>query len=473
MQTLQVMKFGGSSLANAQRIENVADIIARDKAGQLTVVASAMQGVTDRLVLAFDAASQGGDMKAAKKQLEAIHQQHAEAIDALPLSKSEAKQLQAHIGKLEDALLKDLQAVKGREYSKRLYDRVVSYGERMSVLLLAATLQAKSVQAQPVEATELIVTNDRFGDAEPILDASTKKASAYLRPIMEDGVVPVVTGFIAATVSGELTTLGRGGSDYTSTILGYCLDAHEVVIWTDVTGVMTADPRVISDAKTISELSYEEAAELSFYGAKVLHPLTMLPASQKNIPIYIKNTFDSTAEGTRIISHRLHSTGVVKAVTTLNGLSKITVQGTGTPGASLYLSKIIEALSKENIDILVLLQSSSDHNTMLMVRSYVASEAVDCITKVLVGQTTTSRNEAVHVESDISVVAVVGDGIHATPGLAAEVFSSLAVSGVEALAITYGSSTNNLSFAIKTADAHNAVRSLHQTFQLVAGEAEE
>lgn len=462
------MKFGGSSVADAARIINVAEIIAKNSKGQLVVVVSAMQGVTDMLVEAFDAAS-SGDITVVTQGVEAIRLRHDAAIDALSLDSKDAERLRAAVTKLGTALEKDLKAVHvSKSYDKQDYDRIVSYGERLSILLVAAALMARRVTAEAVEASELIVTNNRFGDAEPILEASTKKASERLKPILKKGIVPVVTGFIGATVGGKLTTLGRGGSDYTSTILAYCLDAQEVIIWTDVTGVMTADPRVISDAQTISELSYEEAGELSFYGAKVLHPLTMLPASQKNIPIYIKNTFDPTAKGTRIVPHRLRVTGVVKAVTTLNGLSMITVRGTGS-SAPLYVAKIIEGLLQRNIDILVLLQSSSDHNTVLMVRSYVAEEAASCIAKILVGKSTTDSGDNIHIEPDVSMVAVVGDGIHATRGLAADVFSSLAVSGVEAMAIAYGSSKHNLTFAIKTADAHNAVRSLHQAFQLVEG----
>jgi aspartate kinase len=462
------MKFGGSSLANAERINNVAEIVAKAKAGQVVVVVSAMQGVTDLLIGTLEAAY-GGNTKVAQQKLADIHDKHQQAVHELSLEKDAITELETQLASLEQQLQQQLeQVVPEDSYSKQTYDAVVSFGERTSVLLLAAALQAKQVATKPVTASELIVTNDRFGDAEPLLDASTKKTVARLQPLLKKGIVPVVTGFIGATKDGLLTTLGRGGSDYTSTILGYCLDADEVTIWTDVTGVMTADPRVISDAQTISALSYEEAAELSFYGAKVLHPLTMLPASQKNIPIYIKNTFDPSAAGTRIYSHRLHTTGVVKAVTTLNGLSMITVRGTGE-FSPVYLPKMIDALLRRNIDILVLIQSSSDHNTVLMVRSYVAEEAAECILNTLVGSSHSAQTDLVHIEADISVVAVVGAGIHTLPGMVAEVFSSLAVSGIEARAIAYGSSKHNLSFAIKTADTHNAVRSLHQAFQLVEG----
>lgn len=466
MQAVHIMKFGGSSVGDATRLSNVADIIQQQRRGALVVVVSAMAGVTDLLIAALTAAGQG-ESEAVKTALREIRSRHEAAIAALPLPKLAATTLHKDIDDLLGALQQAVGSVEpGGDATKQTYDQIVAYGERLSIRLLAAVLTAKHIAAEPVEATELIVTNDRFGDAEPLLDVSAPQARARLRPLLDGDIVPVVTGFIGATADGKTTTLGRGGSDYTSTILAYCLDAGEVTIWTDVTGVMTADPRVIDDAQTISELSYEEAAELSFYGAKVLHPLTMVPVAQKNIPIYIKNTFEPAAVGTRIVSHQLHSSGVVKAITTLNGLSMITVKGAAAQGKPLYLAKIIEALLAQNIDILVLIQSSSDHNTVLMVRSYVADEAVRAITKLLVGDAA-DHSHAVQVEPDISVVAVVGDGIHAVPGLAGQVFSSLTVSGVEAVAIAYGSSKHNLSFAIKTADAHNAVRSLHQAFQLI------
>lgn len=463
------MKFGGSSVADAARIEGVADIITSDTSGGLVVVVSAMGGVTDSLIAVYKTVQKSG-IKAAKAQLESLHEKYESTIAALSLDEIIAEKLRNDITRLEKALATDLEKVEtSQQDAKKLYDRVLSYGERTSVLLVAAALNAKHQLAQAVEANTLIVTNSQFGDAEPILDATQQKVRAELQPLIKDGIVPVVTGFIGATPRGEITTLGRGASDYTSTILAYCLNAAKVTIWTDVTGVMTADPRVISDAQTILELSYEEAAELSYYGAKVLHPMTMLPVVKKNIPVFIKNTFEPKARGTKIATFGSHKTGIVKAVTTLSGLSIITVRGASSTGALQQLSKIIEALLAKNIEIISLQQSSSDHNTVIVVRSYVSGEAAEYIAKIMV-DTVPSKNKIVQVSSDVSIVAIVGDSIHATQGLASQVFTSLAVSGVEAVMISYGSSKHNLTFAIKTSDEHNAIRGLHQAFQLVAGE---
>jgi len=461
------MKFGGSSLADTARIEGAATIIAGYTPGKVVVVVSAMGGVTDTLIAAFHKTREHG-VKAAHPYLSDLRDKYAAVIDGLPLDEAATTELRQHIDTLESALQSDLQDVEAMDFDdKRLYDRVVSYGERASVLLVAAALQAQGIPAVSIEASELIVTNARFGDAEPILGASRQKLQGVLTPILEDAIIPVVTGFIGATVHGEITTLGRGASDYTSTILAFCLDADKVTIWTDVTGVMTADPRVIHDAQTISALSYEEAAELSFYGAKVLHPMTMLPVVQKNIPVYIKNTFEPAAKGTKIAARGSSKTATVKAVTTLRGLSMITIRGAGATSALQHLAKIIDALLEKNIEIITLQQSSSDHNTVILVRSYVADEAANSIAKLMIDDVA-AEHSVVRVVPDVSIVAVVGDGIHALPGLAGQVFSSLAVSGIEAMMIAYGSSKHNLTFAIKTADEHNAIRGLHQAFQLVA-----
>lgn len=468
MQTLQIMKFGGSSVADAARIETVATIIASEaKTSQLVVVASAMGGVTDTLISAYMAAT-AGDGDAAMAHIHEIEQRNMAVATDLPLNDTQKDELINHIHVLEKALAGEIKKIAtSQQTDKKMYDRVLSYGERTSVLLVAAALNAKNITASAVEASHFIVTNSKFGDAEPILEASRQKANDILVPMIAKNVIPVVTGFIGATSKGEITTLGRGASDYTSTILGFCLDATKVTIWTDVTGVMTADPRVISDAQTISALSYEEAAELSFYGAKVLHPLTMLPVAQKNIPIYIKNTFEPAAKGTKIAAHGARKTGNVKAITTLSGLSMIRVRGAGATSALQHLAKIIDALLEKKIEIISLQQSSSDHNTLIVVRHYVAQEAAECIAKIMITHVD-SDQKIIQIMPKISIVAVVGAGIHTLPGLASRVFSALAVSGVEAAMIAYGSSKHNLTFAIQTADEHNAIKSLHQAFELVA-----
>ena len=295
MDEVRIMKFGGSSVGSAERILQVASVVKQYDDTPQVVVVSAVGGVTDKLVNIHSLAAKK-DI-AYKEVLQELKDQH------IDIARSIAKygiDIEKRIQKIFEEL--EQQAEQTARITNRStgYDAIVSFGERLSVELVAAALESKTNHTQAISATELIRTNKEFTDAQPILEKTESLARARLLPLLRQGITPVVTGFIGATESGEVTTLGRGASDYTATILGYCLDASEVIIWTDVTGVMTADPRVIPDAQTIADLSYGEASELSYYGAKVLHPLTMIPASLKNIPIRIKNTFRLDAAGTRI-----------------------------------------------------------------------------------------------------------------------------------------------------------------------------
>jgi aspartate kinase len=288
---------------------------------------------------------------------------------------------------------------------------------------------------------------------------------SVLGPLLDSNTIPVVTGFIGQTVDGKITTLGRGASDYTATILGYCLDAKQVWIWTDVTGVMTADPRLIPEAKTIAQLSYAEASELSYFGAKVLHPLTMVPASLKNIPIFIKNTFEPEQIGTRIAAHT--DDGGVKAITVKSELSLLTVQGKGVTGVPSVAAKVFGALASERIDVYMISQASSEHNISFVVKGSSGVLAVEKVHSALVDEMSSKDVDIVQLKNGLSIVAVVGNDMYNLPGVTGKTFASMGVSGVEIIAISYGSSERSISFVVESADAVTAIKSLHHTFQLV------
>ena len=466
-----IMKFGGTSVGSAERIRGVAAIIAAHSSKPLIVVTSAMTGVTDALIQATEAIARG-DESALKQHLHDINERHHTAAHELGLDPSPKYDLGAVLTEMLRELHTTALAACGRsDTSPQMYDMIVSYGERLCIQLLSAAARQAGVNAQPIEATQLIVTTDGFSDAEPLLDTSAVKARQMLTPLIKAGIVPIVTGFIGATTEGAITTLGRGASDYTATILGYCLDAKAVWIWTDVTGVMTADPRLIPEARTIDHLSYHEAAELSYFGAKVLHPLTMVPASLKNIPIHIKNTFEPTAVGTQISGLSADTHGAVKAITTKSGLAMITVQGKRVSGVPVVAAKVFGALADANIEVFLISQASSEHNISFAVKSQAGEHSVTAIREALTGELAEQTIEDVHLRHALSIVAVVGEGMQATSGVVGKVFASLGTSGVDVVAIAQGSSERSISCVVEDGDANTAIKSLHQTFKLV-GEKE-
>lgn len=464
MNKFVVMKFGGTSVGSAERIQNVAEIVALNPKGKIVVV-SAMAGVTDMLIEASQLASkqQSHDLQ---QLLTELRNKHFVAIDELKLKKPDKQTVitavQQRLAELEVAIA---QVLARGECSDEDYDRIVSFGERLSIQLVSAAIRSYNIPSTPVEAYEIIVTSGHHGDANPLLDESVEKVKSKLSPLLEAGEVPVVTGFIGSTRDGKITTLGRGASDYTATILGYCLDANEVWIWTDVTGVMTADPRLIPEAKTIDNLSYQEAAELSYFGAKVLHPLTMVPASLKDIPIFIKNTFEPSETGTKITSDT-NGRGV-KAITIKNELSLVTVRGKGVMGVPRVAAKVFGALADEDIDVFMISQASAEHNISFIIRGDRSVKAVEQIHGALVDEMSTKNVEFVQLKNGVSIVAVVGDDMQNLPGITEQTFSSLGASGVGIIAIAYGSSEHSISFVVETDDSVTALKSLHQTFQLI------
>jgi bifunctional aspartokinase / homoserine dehydrogenase 1 len=467
-QTL-VMKFGGTSVGSSGALSLAVQIIRDAQAHfpRVVVVTSAMSGVTDLLLKSATLASQGnpGSLSEAETLL---RQKHFSAIDELIQNGNLCEETKGEI----DALILyfvDLCkaiAVLG-EASPRALDAVASLGERMSVRLLAAVAQEVGVQAKAIEATEFILTNAHYQNAHPDIKVTTEKTRTVLNPFLDQGVVPIVTGFIGATPDGVITTLGRGGSDYTAAIIGSVLPADDVWIWTDVDGVMTTDPRIAPDAQTLPEISYGEIAELAYYGAKVLHPKTIRPVVEAGIGLRICNTFNPSHPGTRLTSNG-HANGrgykaekVIKAVTAIRKQRLVTIEGRGMLGVPGVAARAFGAVASTGTSVPLITQASSEQSICFAVPADTASVVLDALEKAFEHEIEDQDIDRVWSTEDVSIVTVVGSGMRHTIGVAGRVFSQLGNQGVNVLAIAQGSSEVSISLVVDTADTENAVRALH------------
>ena len=463
---LIVMKFGGTSVGSAERIAEAARLAvdASAKGHQVVVVTSAMSKVTDLLVDAAHAASHGQWDPAVRQQL---LDRHREAADALTAGNAaDREQVLAQITmQLErfEKLCFGLSMV--HELTPRLLDAISGTGELLAAPLVAAAIRAAGRASSPIPATELIVTTEQFGGAEPIADATEVKTSTRLGPAINRGEIPVVTGFIGATADGVLTTLGRGGSDYSASIVGAALNADEVWIWTDVNGVMTANPGEVPEARSLAEISYSEASELAYYGAKVLHYKTILPAFRKRIPVRILNSFNPAHPGTRVSVEGDSSVLGVKAVTSIRGVSLITISGTGMQGIPGIVARAFDVVADEQSNVLMISQASSENNICFVISTKEAPGVVKALRSALDIDLARGHIEEI-TDQPVAVVAAVGDRMRGTPGIAATVFGALGGAGINVTAISQGSSERNISMVIAEEDAAKAVRALHLAFKL-------
>ncbi len=462
------MKFGGTSVGNAECIGRVAEIVAAATREGVPVVAvvSAMGGVTNRLIEAARAAEKG-DAEAATEIAEALRRQHAEAIEALV--KDDARRAQL-IERADEIIAETTSLCRGtallKELTPRTMDAISSAGERLSARLLASALGELGLAGVAVEATGLIVTDAVHGQAEPLMDETRERVAARLPPLIEEGFIPVVTGFTGATQSGALTTLGRGGSDYSATILGAALDASEVIIWTDVDGVLTADPRLVPEARTLREISYNEAAELAYFGAKVLHPKTLRPVADRGIPVWIRNSFAPELPGTKITAQGHPTARGVKAITAIKDVTLITVGGRGIVGVPGVAAKTFAAAGRARANVLLISQSSSGNDICFIVSSEEAARAVSSLREAFPYDQRRQQVEHITVNPEIAVVAVVGDMMRGTPGIAGRTFSALGRKGINIIAIAQGSSEYNVSFVVDVGAMRDAVLAVHSEFGL-------
>ena len=460
------MKFGGTSVGDASCISRAAKIIA-DAARDYRCVAvvSAMSGVTNQLIEAANQARAGKAVEATRV-LEALRKQHESALVALIPQEERRKICQ----KVEDVLAEGRRLCEGtallRELTPRTLDAVSSLGERLSAPLVAAAVKAAGASCEAIEASELIVTDAFHGGAEPQMELTREKSQARMCPLLEKGIVPVVTGFIGATADGQLTTLGRGGSDFSATLLGAALDADEVIIWTDVDGVLTADPRLVPEARTIPVISYREAAELAYFGAKVLHPKTLNPVVQAAIPVWIRNSFAPEKPGTKITPEGRSIGGGVKALTAIRDVTLISVGGPGIVGLPDVVGRTFSTTAEVRANVLLISQSSSQNDICFIVASADARRTVDALRKEFARDLAHHDVEHITVNPNIAIVAVVGENMRGIPGIAGKTFSALGRDGVNLIAIAQGSSESNISFVIEGGAVKTALLTTHREFGL-------
>ncbi len=458
-----VMKFGGTSVGNAEAIGQAADLVKQESErwDRTVVVVSAMRGVTDVLINGALTAAQG-DEDTYREAVSDLRVRHTLAVAELISDPDNRTSLLKTI----DAYLDEYAAfchsvhVLG-EVTSRAMDTISSMGERLSARVVAARLNEQGQLAQAVDATELIVTDDCFQNAVPQMQATAEQVQQNLVPLLEEGIIPVVTGFMGATVDGITTTLGRGGSDYSASILGAALNADEVWTWTDVDGVLTADPRIVPDAHVIPVLSYSEVGELAYFGAKVLHPKTIRPVVESGIPLWVKNTFNPTSPGTRIVAEPKSTPGTVKAVTAIPGLSMVTVEGRGMMGVPGIAARTFSAVASQGASVLMISQASSEQSICFVIPSGDVPSVITALEKELALELSRRDIERVRSVDNIVIITAVGAGVRGTPGVAARLFTALSVQEINIIAIAQGSSECSISLVVNSAQAKQAVRQIH------------
>ncbi len=444
-----VLKFGGTSVADAVAFERVAAIVRRaQRAARPVIVASALSGATDALLAAAGQAEQG-DPAGAAQRLDPLLERHA-AIARQLVTREAATPLLAELDRTRRDLAQLLdRAARAGGPRPALQDEIASHGERLSTSLLAAVLAAAGLPARPIDARRCIVTDDRHGRASPLFPATERQARAELAPVVARGLIPVLGGFIAATPNGVTTTLGRGGSDYTAALVGAALGVREIQIWTDVSGVLTADPRVVRAARTIPSLSYAEAAELAYFGARVLHPKAIQPALERGIPVRILNSHLPDAPGTLVTAQAEVWPGAVKAIAHKTGITVLQVTSARMLGAYGFLRALFEVFERY-------------HTVVDVVTTSEVSVSLTLEDAAGLSQITTELGALgeVSVEPGRAIVCIVGEGLRATPGIAARVFATL--QDINISLISQGASRVNLTFVVDEARVGEAVRGLHE-----------
>ena len=466
---LRVMKFGGTSVGDASCIARVVEIVrTASRTSTLVVVVSAMAGVTNKLIEA-DLRAVAGDSKTVAAIFKELRKQHSAAVNSL----IHLPPTRIRIGRKMHELFQEGErlcraVILQRELTPRMRDSISSLGERLSAPLVAAALEERGVPTESIEATGLIATDGEHGAAEPQVEATRLRCEARLRSLLQRDIVPVVTGFIGATSEGVVTTLGRGGSDYSATILGAALDADEVIIWKDVDGVLTADPRIVPGARTIPEISYREAAELAYFGAKVLHPKTLRAVVQTGIPVWIRNTFAPDRPGTKIAPSGPSNGEGVTGLSAISDVALITMGGPGIAGTPDVLGRTFVTTAAVRADVLLISQPSSQNEICFAVSSAAAQRTVEALRREFAQELAREKLEHVTLDPGVAIVTVVGQKLRGISGIVGRVFDALAREKVNIAAIAQSSSDCNVSFVVAQKDVKAAMVTIHREFQLGA-----
>jgi len=461
------MKFGGTSVASGENIRHIANLIA-NYVGQgyaIVVVVSALKGVTDKLVEVSEQAKKGN-----RDYIHEFKQEIAENHLTVARKAVRDKVIREEVERIVTATVDELEKVlTGIIYlgdlTPKSKDYVLSFGERLSTPIIWGALKDSGLNAQHYTGKDAgIVTDSNFGEASPLMNVTKHQVREKVEPLLGKGIVPVVTGYIAATQDGVTTTLGRGGSDYTATILGAALHVDEVWIWTDVDGLMTSDPKIVPSAKMMPEISFQEATEMTIFGAKAMHPRALEPAMEENIPVRIRNAFNPENPGTLIVKEqRIKPGDVVKAITLVKDVALVNVSGAGMVGAPGTAAKVFDVLGKDNVNILMISQSVSEANISFIIQRSLLERAVSTLEIALLGR---GLIREVTAEDDVCVVAVVGAGMKGTSGVASRIFTAIARKRINVRMIAQGSSELNISFVVKESDGEDAVRAIHEEFKL-------
>src|SRR5438093_675672 len=461
-----IHKFGGASLADAAGITHAAKIVLAHRPAPLVVVVSAMGGVTDAL-LDCAARAARGDAAHVRTTARALRARHAEAARALVRRGVRLDDLV----QLIDAAFAELEQLAGglgilRDITPRTIDYVVARGERLSAQLFAAALEAVDCPAVYVDATDVVQTDGTFGNASPDVGATTRSARRTLGPLLARGAVTVVPGFLGAAPDGQVTTLGRGGSDLTATLLARVLGAREVSLWKDVPGLLTADPRIVPDARVVPRVHLREAAELAYYGAKVLHPRALIPLIRQNVAIRLRPFADPASLGTEISRRRTLEEYPVKALSAIPRQALLTVTGSGMLGVPGIAARTFAAVHQEGISVSLITQASSEHSICFSVPEESAQRARRSLEETFQREIARQEIDGVEARTGLATLVVVGLGMAETPGIAARVFAALAEAGINVIATAQGSSELNLSLVVDGKDAPRAQRVVHAAFQL-------
>ena len=455
------MKFGGTSVGSAERMRASARLAAEEmKRRPVAIVVSAMSKITD-LLLDTMRHAEAADHAGVEKDLAALRQRHQRACrELLP----EARQADA-LARIEELIGEFERIVRGmallNERPPRSVDEAVAVGERLSALLVAEHLNAEGTPADAVNAWDVVVTDAVFGNASPLMQATREKAQALLGPMLASGRMPVVTGFNGATADGRPTTLGRGGSDFSASILAAALDAAELWIWTDVDGIMSADPRLVPDALVLSEITYAEAAELAYNGAKVLHPRTLAPLVEKKIPVWSKNSFAPEKPGTKIVP-AVSSPSGARAVASMGNVALVSIEPAGPElNGVQVMARALDAVARANVEVLLLSSSSYRQNFCFLVRHEELERSVGAIESALALELAHEYLKPIAVDRHVGLLAAVGEGMQGQAGLAGRIFTAISRAHVNIIAIAQGSSELTIAVVVRRDGLELAVKAVH------------
>jgi aspartate kinase len=463
MNNLLVMKFGGTSMGSAERIRVAAAICTEQKVQRpVLAVVSAMSGVTDLLLGALRHA-EADDEAGIESSIQSLSDRHEKACHELLSEPTRCDRAMAGIR----ALISDFRRIAHGmlmlgDRPPRSVDEAIAIGERLSALIIAEYLEGSGVPARAINAADVIVTDAVFGNATPIMEATRKKAGTVIEPLLASGVVPVVTGFNGATVDGRPTTLGRGGSDFSASILAAVLDASELWIWTDVDGIMSADPRSVREARVLDALTYNEAAELAYNGAKVLHPRTLAPLIERQIPVWCKNSFHLDHPGTRIVS-TVEAAAGPRAVTSIANVALVSIEpASAAVSGTRLMARALDALADANAEVLALSSSSYRQSFCFLVRKEELAAVMKSLEADLAMELTHGYLKPIAVDDNVGLLALVGEGMRGTPGLAGRLFQAISEQNVNIIAIAQGSSELTISIVVRRDGLERAIQAVHR-----------